>query len=188
METLATVILESVTLSSGKTHTRALTHSAAKISTNPVYYLPPSKLCLSFSFDLPLSFSPSLPSSCVSRICPPQDYCSRVHTHTHTHTQKRTHSFWILCTHAHTLSVFSCDVCWPGAETRKREGERCCALLSSSAGSVHVLQGELLSLCVCEGAAALTICAVDAVAGARVCVCERVLVCACVCFSNPIIF
>lgn len=64
-DTLAKVMLESVTLSSGKgktkpthtctqhAHTHTHTHSAVKISTNPVYYLPP--LCT-----LPLFFILSL--------------------------------------------------------------------------------------------------------------------------------
>lgn len=62
---------------------------------------------------------------------------------------------------------------------RKQGGECCCVLLFSSSSSVHVLQRELPSLCLCEGAAAFTICAVETLAGAcvrahadsRVCFC-----------------
>ena len=61
-------------------------------------------------------------------------------------------------------------------------------LLFSSSSSVHVLQRELPSLCLCEGAAAFTICAADTVAGVLVCVRVCVCVCACVCLRTAIIF
>lgn len=160
-------------------HTHTHTHSAVKISTNPVYYLPP--LCtLPLFFILSLSHflprSPLLLFFLSLLLKPILVAVARTHRLTH------------------TLSVYSCDVCWPGAETRKQGGECWCVLLFSSSSSVHVLQRELPSLCLCEGAAAFTICAADTVAGVCVCVCMcvcaslhvHVFPCVCACFCKTV--
>ena len=138
-----------------RTHTHA--HSAVKISANPVYYLLPLRtLPLFFILSIPLfvphfpllSFSLSLLLKLVLAGC--------ALTHTHTH----------VC--AHTLCQFT-PVMFAGLGLRRGNGKASVDVHCSfpAPALVHVLQRELPSLCLCDGAAAFTICAEDTVAGRR---------------------
>lgn len=95
-------------------------------------------------------------------------YCLQAHTwwHTHTHTQrtKQPNAF-----NTHTLRsphiVSLLLWCWPEADEGKQEGR------VDVCGSL--LQRELPSLCLCEGAAACTICATDMMAHTCFCVSSK---------------